>query len=525
MSKIKLLSKVIGLEKSNALAVKLFKACPPYSNKVMRTHYLKQYPLSRIVPVTKLMPAIFQCYYKNSSPENIVPDDATPFVSAHVPFSRGRTNLLIFNFLQRNYGIRDPLLIRLSITAGEEYFWSKQYLFAPNGFKYISNFGHEAGEGILPGQGIVLLEAFHPRIKTPENEFRFFVFFRDEKKGLMSGVHSIPAPLQSYVERQSLCYRGYLPQGNFAYLSNFAGPRQDIEPSGPTELFTAAKTRSPLKGANGFCIIHDGDGAPFALWHDNCSSIMRTVKNTPLADKKAQKCVTAFYIPDFKLNAPLIRVSEHEIGFPVESMTLRLYRESGEMIGQKIINLTEDKSGFDLSRAFGNDDIDGSVYCLAEFNRDQLEFTHRPALHLHVYYRGPDHLADQVHSQYSFGYRNDSDPKPKSYRCLKMAPLFKDFRSIFAVVTAGGNQNNPDNTITLRVFTDTGTEHVFNNYHLRVSDGVSIIHGDELLKGIGPNMREAGVVWFEHQTTNYSGIWYAIDRNTGHLATDHFTGA
>src|ERR1700688_660091 len=102
MSRIELLSKVIGLEKTNALAVKLFKACPPYSIKIMQTHYLKQNPRARVVPVAKLLPALFQCYYGNSGPEEIVPDESTPFVSSHVPFSRGRTNLLIFNFLQRN---------------------------------------------------------------------------------------------------------------------------------------------------------------------------------------------------------------------------------------------------------------------------------------------------------------------------------------------------------------------------------------------------------------------------------------
>jgi hypothetical protein len=525
MSKIELLSKIIGSEKTNALAVKYFKACPPYSNKTMLAHFLKQHPLARVIPASKILPAFFKIYYGNCSPDEIVPDESTPFASAHVPFSRGRTNLLFFNFLQRNYGIRDPLLIRLSIMRGEEFFWSKQYLFTPNEVKYITNLGSEADTDVLPEQGIVLLEAFHPRIKTPGNEFRFFVFFRDGKKGLLSGVHSIPAPLQSYVQRQSLCYRGYIPQGNYAYLSNFADPRQEIEISGPQELFSAAKTKDPLKGANGFCIIHDGDGAPFALWHDNCTSAMSTVKHTLSADKKPQNCVTAFYIPDFKLNAPLIRVSAEEVGFPVESMTLKIHLESGEMIGQKTIHLVEDKSGFDLAKIFEDINIEGGVYCVADFHRDQNEFTHRPAMHLHVYYRGPNHLADQSHSQYSNGLRNDSDPQPRSYRCLKMAPLFKNLRSVFAVVTAGGNQKNPDNTITLRVFTDMGTEHVFNKYPLSVSDGVSIIHGDNLLKEIGQNICEAAVVWFEHQTSNYSGLWYAIDRDTGHLATDHFTGA
>ncbi len=525
MSKIELLSKWIGLEKTNELAVKYFKACPPYYNRVLQAHYLKQYPQAKIIPPEKFMPTLFSAYYGQTSPEDMVPDAASAFVSAYVPFRKGITHILLFNFCQRNYSIRDPLLIRLSIMKENEHFWSKQYVFKPNEVKYFNTIGHEADAAALPEQGIVLLEVFHPRLKTPENEFRFFVFFHDQAKGLMAGVHSIPAPLKSYLPRTSLCYRGYLPDGHMAYLSNFAGSRQDIEAVGPKALFTVAQTKSPLKGANGFCIIHDGDGIPLAIWHDNCNSNRRNIKNTPSANRHPHPCTTGFYIPNFKHNAPLLRISEDEIGFPVEAMTLKLFTEDGALISSRDVVFQDDQSGCDLAKVFAKEDIQGSVNCVVEFKRDVNEFAVKPICYVHVYYRGSNRLADQTHTESSYGLYNDSNPQPKSYRCLKMAPIFKAFRNDYAIITAGGCATNPDNTITLRIFTDTGTEHVINHYPIRVLNGVAVIHGDDIFKDCWPHIREAGVIWFEHQTTNYNGIWYCIDRETGNLATDHFTGA
>ena len=35
----------------------------------------------------------------------------------------------------------------------------------------------------------------------------------------------------------------------------------------------------------------------------------------------------------------------------------------------------------------------------------------------------------------------------------------------------------------------------------------------------------SAVIWIEHQTTNYNASWLAVDRNTGHVGIDHFSGA
>lgn len=525
MKKMEMVSKVIGKSNAEKLAVKFFKACPGYNPKLTEEQYLKQYPSAKIVSSSKLLPELFNVYYCKKKPEEIVPDESVPRASVHVPYHVGVTDMLIFNFLQRNYGIRDPILIRLSILVGEKCFWAKQYLLVPNEVKYLKNFSGEVDPGTLPKQGIVMLEAFHPRIKTPGNEFRFFMFFNNPAKGTISGIHSIPVFLEPYAKRDSFCYRAFIPGGQPAYYCNFADPHQVLESNGAKGIFRRAQSQGPIKGSMGFCIAHDEGGLPTTLWHDNCSNNMREISHIPSKEKTPQACVTAFYVPDFELNAPLINVNEEEIGFITRSFLVKAYREGGEFIGEKFVTLSDDELGFDLAQVFKAERIKGSVYFVVDFQRDQDEFPQKPPCYLHLYYRRGDNFADQVHTQYSFGYHNDSFGLPKSYRCLKMAPLFKEFRTIYGLATVGGARKNPDNTITLRVFTDKGTEHVLNNYPLNIPDGISTIHGDDLIKEIGASMNEAAVVWFEHPTTNFNGSWFLINRRTGHLATDHCSGA
>ena len=525
MQKFEMVSRIIGKSNAEKLAVKFFKACPGYNPNLTEQQYLKQHSAAKSVSAAKLLPELFNIYYGKKTPEQIVPDISVSRASVHVPYHRGMTDILIFNFLQRNYGLRDPILIRLSILVGEQCFWSKQYLLAPNEVKYLKNFSHEADQNSLPKQGIAMLEAFHPRLKTPGNEFRFFMFLNNSAKGTISGIHSIPVLLKPYVKRDSFCYRAFIPGQQLAYYCNFADPYQVLQTDGAKGAFRRAQSQGPIKGSMGFCIVHDDSGDPTTLWHDNCSGHMKNIKHIPSKDRIAQSCVTAFYVPDFELNAPLINVNEEEIGFQTRSFVIKAYRESGEFICEKLLTLNDDELGFDLAQVFKGAQIKGGVYFVVDFQRDQNEFEQKPPCYLHLYYRRGDSFADQVHTQYSFGYHNDSCGLPKSYRCLKMAPLLKEFRTIYGLATAGGARINPDSTITLRIFTDKGTEHVLNNYPLNIPDGISTIHGDDLIKKIGDSMNEAAVVWFEHPTTNFNGNWFLINRKTGYLATDHFTGA
>ena len=48
--------------------------------------------------------------------------------------------------------------------------------------------------------------------------------------------------------------------------------------------------------------------------------------------------------------------------------------------------------------------------------------------------------------------------------------------------------------------------------------------GDSLMETIDSYIEHSAVIWFEHQTLNLNGTWFAIDKNTGHVGVDHLTG-
>jgi hypothetical protein len=77
--------------------------------------------------------------------------------------------------------------------------------------------------------------------------------------------------------------------------------------------------------------------------------------------------------------------------------------------------------------------------------------------------------------------------------------------------------------VTIRVFTDKGSEHLA-QFKVR-TDGITNIRQDEVLKIVGQsNILQTAIVQIEAETTNYNATWYAVDKRTGHIATDHFTG-
>ena len=532
MGKFEVVSRFLGRKRAENIFLNHLKANPGWNVDKVNEFYMSQNPSCETVSLQTYTENIFSAYYGERDIKKVVPDDSISSVVAQVPFCKGYTDLIIFNFLNYNYGIRDPILIRLTLMEGTKCFLSKQYLFAPNAVKLIENFGSDVGEGKLPDKGILVVEAFHPRIKIRGGEFRFFVIYKSEKAGMLSGVHSTPAPLHPYKSRENFCYRAFIPaESSKAYYCNFANQKQTLEIHDTSNLFVQAKTVESVVGTQGYCIVTDEYDQPVTIWHDKCGAHVQdleTVKRSEdeTSEDKSEPCVTSFYVPDFQIHAPLLRISDEEVGFKLESLTLKVFEENGKFICEKQFDMGSVERNIDTRRAFKNETIEGAVYFVADLGKVIKPSHNRPPCYLHVHYRNQDRLTDQVHTHYSFGYENDRFAKPKSYRCRKFAPIFKNYRNVFSISTAGGFKPNPDNEILLRIFTDKGTEHVLNRHKLQITDGLSTIHGDDLIKQIGSDsIEEVGVLCLEHQTSNYNGSWYVIDRKTGSFATDHFTGA
>ena len=526
-AKIDVLAKFIGTENANRLAVGFFNACPGFTPKKAFKDFREKHPDAKPVRPEGLVRELFRIYYGEKGANDIVPDPSTPFAVSYGTFRRGMTSLLLFNFFRQNYGIRDPILFRLSIMSGQKLFWTSQFLSPADEVKFIENLGSTVAEHNLPENGTFQLEAFHPRIKTPSRQIRFFAFLQDRTKGIIAGVHSMDVPHRAHLDHGKLCFRAFVPNGAKAFYNNVIDACQPLVETNRQELFSQGITAKPARGVMGYCVMTDDQGVPFSVWHDNCSDHSVAIRDDFDPKKhKARPCRTGFYVPDMGRNAPLVHVSSHEIGFKVESVKIGAFSCDGSLLSEKTHSLKSDNSGFDLADIFRNEKISGPAYFIVDFNRKIEEFKNAPDCYLHIHYRAGSRLADNVHTHTSANSRHAPGAGPKSYRCLKMAPYLKDYKNLYTIVTVNANAPQHDLNVKLRIFTDTGSEHTVNKFPLPNPDGVVVLTGEQLLQFVGEkNIKKSAVIWFEHSSINLNGSWFLIDPETGDVATDHFTGA
>lgn len=526
-AKIDMLAKFVGYDIANRLAVKFFGACSGFSPEKMFKNFLDKYPNAKPVNPDNLVREIFKIFYGQQSANDIVPDSSTPFAVSYGTYRKGMTSLLFFNFFKQNYGIRDPILFRISIMCGQTLYWTTQFLSPADQVEFIENLGSDLAKENLPENGTFQLEAFHPRIKTPSRQIRFFAFLQNRKKGIISGVHSMDVPHRAHLNHGKLCFRAFVPKGAKAFYNNVIDPYQPLVESSQKELFSKGITAKPARGVMGYCVMTDQEGVPFSVWHDNCSD--HSVSAWDGFDPKIGKprpCRTGFYVPDMKKNAPLVHVSSHEIGFRVDSVKIGAFSCDGSLLSEKNHSLQGDYSGFDLGEIFRSEELSGPVYFIVDFNRKIEEFEKQPTCYLHLHYRAGSKIADNVHTHTSSTSRYAPGAGPKSYRCLKMAPFLKGYKNLYSIVTVGANAPDADLNVKLRIYTDTGSEHTVNKFPLQNPDGVVVLTGEELLQFVGEkNIRKSAVIWFEHFSINLNGSWFLIDPSSGDIAIDHFTGA
>ena len=498
-----------------------------FNPRNFETAYLKNYPSTKIIPADELLPELFKVYYGVKTVDQISPEIGTPCAFAYVPYYHGKTKLLMFNFFSRNYGIRDPLLIRVSLIKGSKICSIKQSIFAPDQV-YLEEFLDTNNDDVCQF-GTALVEIFHPRIKTQNDQFRFFVIFRDQNEGKISGVHSMGFnKLKIHQKQLNTGYRSYTPSQTQAHYFDMTEPRMPLVSDNKQngELLLYANLKQSYYYTLGYLCLEDDANSPSGIWHDNLENNTVNVCSNKFQSGTNSPCMTAFYVPDFQHNAPVALISSHEIGFQPESLLIRAFYESGELITERSIEVKSDPDSIDLAKVFSEDSIEGSTFFVVNFGRELMEFENAPPCSLSLYYGCGRRFADQVHSLTShyIGYQQELRPNPKSYRMRKMAPFFKEdgLKFAYSIVTANLRKIS-EVTVNLRVFTDMGTEHVFNRYPL-LNDGVAVIHGDSLMETIDSNIEQSAVIWFEHQTLNFNGAWFAIDKNTGHVGVDHFTG-
>lgn len=492
---------------------------PHHINK----RHLTLHPGAQIVSSGEFIPHLYKTLFNQSPAQNIVPAVNIPLAQSWVPFIKGKSTILLYNFFDRNYGIKDPVLYRLILFNNNAEILSVScVLLGPGAVQYEDNIIQEGVDpSTIPNETSLLVQAIHPRIKTLGDQLRYFSFYGDSESSLNCGVHSVLVPPRNLGAITPLGHRSYGPAER---TSGYSFTQSD------QELFSNAYESEPLLKLNSpvpmksfaYFIHKDERGNPLSVWHDAPNSFSLTKKSHP---GKLGPCLTVFSVPEFQDHAPRMMISSSQVGFQPEQLTITATNEKGETLAVENVRINKDNKSVDLKTVFEKHQLRGLITFVVDFHHDIGEFNELPICYVHLYYRSKIGWADQVHSNYTFGYSNTPPQNKKgSFRCRKFAPLIKNsnLEFIYSAINIGGLKTNTDKFVFLRIITDTGFEKRF-RWDIK-TPGVSHITGRELLEQVGGEINKAAVVLYEHNSTNFQGAWYMVNKQNGALAVDHFTG-
>lgn len=491
----------------------------------INTTYLKRLPNSRTVKNEDFIEHIFKIYYGLLSVDHIIPDVGIAHAQSWVPYLKGKTSLFLYNFFDRNYGIRDPIFYRVIVLDSQGEAISISHKLLPSGSILLTDLvvDKTLDHHMIPEHGTLLIQAFHPKIKTPLQALRFYGFYGDQETPLNCGVHSLTVTPGGLARGLSPSYRSFgIPEVTYGYSFKQTNvplyQKSKQENDGEIVRLT---TSEKLYGGI-FFMQRGSEGSPLGIWHEGPVSHI-----VELAREKKQlgNCKTAFVVPDFEKYAPHILISSDRVGFRVEKLTISIHDDAGMFMAAKTIRLNGDHEDIHLADIFLGNDIHGDVAVQLDFNRDIGEFKVAPTGHVDIYYCSPSAFADQAHSDGI--YKNAYKTLPKSFRCRKFAPIVndRDIRCLYSVSNLGGlksRSSHQEDFVFVRVITDTGIER-----RLKfpvIKNGVTIISGAKLLQAVESDMKRTGIVQYEHETANFTGSWYFINTKTNHISVDHFTG-
>ena len=518
-----ILKRMISPRLKDRLAVKFFGYSKIYNLDEINLFQLRQTSNSQVISNKDFLPHVFSVFYGEKDPNQLVPGADIPFAQSFALYYKGITNLVIYNFFSKNYGIRDPILYRIIALSDSKVISSFNKILPADSVLILGDdFGDFTNKN-LPLNCSILIQAFHPRIKTPAGQLRFLAIYHDAQKGIVSGIHSMQLPMNGIASKWEPAFRSYGFSDTPAFISTCTNSHEMMSSGDAVGggMLSRLNAKRPLAGQNAYMTLESNQNIPQTIWHDG--PVSHSVKSAQKT-RRLSPCRTAFFVPDFQCHAPILFFSEFQVGFLTSQMTISAFNQNRALLAVEKVPLKASMSSIDLKALFIAHKLSGSISFVVNFERDLGEFQSSPACYLHIYYRSPNGYADQVHSDSTIGYGNDPLKKLKSYRCRKFAPFIKNsqLKFIYSIINVGGSRTNPDHSINVRIISDKRVERV-----LRFdvpAEGITTIHADDLVRAIDDQIERTAIVQLEHETTNYNGVWFCIDQKTRHLGVDHFTG-
>ena len=460
---------------------------------------------------------ILAAYYGLIPPAQVSVSDDSPYIESYVPYVRGQTNVVAFNFLRINYNLRDPVILKIWVTSIDSSQPTTRVL-EPNAVFFLNAAEIDLIAGEAPQTSSLHIRLYHPAIATPMGEFRFFGIYHQPSRSC-AGVHSLG--VRGLVQLgDCLGSRAILPTS----LQTVSIDPHHTLALAPQEAGGQALARlrpvSNVQSTPSFFVSTEGQ-AVTTVWHD---SDLRHQVQPAIVKSKVCLLRQSFPVPDFPEHAPYVWVAADQIGYAPKTIRFEVSDRDGKRLLQKDIAIDEDDFCIDLAAIFSDQTSMPDVSITAIFDADQGDFE-SPALgYLQLYYRTKLGLGDQVHSQITPSFRTDPTQWLAAYRCRKFAPWFfsTELEWIYVVINIGGNGLNTDQTVKWRVMTDTGLERLIEKSV--PNERLTYFYAQQLLDELGLQQPRSAIFQIEAETTNFNAYWILRDRSSRHIGIDHFTG-
>ncbi len=478
------------------------------------------------ITIDDLQQFVFSSYYNGIDINKFTPEFNCPVVSSYVPYTGNSTNIIFHNYFSHNYGIRDPILVRVSVikfnTSLPEVIYTHQILVPTNNpllwNDHIINDKDEIPNGIL------ILEAFHKNIQVPSDQIRFHVFYTDSQKVILSTVHALP------YQKSDLATNTFPQVRSASHVMDslyYCTPKEykKLSPAKSEMKFSHFKLPDSL-ASYGYLISLNKNKIPKGIWHDQYPSFVSRIDQ----EKSGKNVEASVFVPE-SFPHPILHIHEGDVGWNVKCVKISLYSLENLLFDSKLLEIIESETFIDLEEYF-DEKILMHRYFVIDFMVDWFDFQYRPRAMINVRYRAKNGFADQIHSNdqshYSTGYVSHEQQNSRhlrSRRCKKFAPFltYENIKNLIVLNNRFGMIEKKEDWINIRLFTDQGSEFVINRYPVKLN-GFTVIDEEIIREVIQGHVSSVASLFLEQPFINLTANFFFIDNSNGVLAGDHFTG-
>ena len=448
---------------------------------------------------------IFDSYYNDKIQNKKLLNKIKNFSESFVPYIKGKTNLLAFNFFKYNYNLRDPIL--LSIYLGSNPKNKILRVFKPNESIYLdSKFLSKLNKENIKYDNLII-RVSHPYLKSANNEYRFFGVYFDKSK-FISVTHSQKKP-DSYSVK---CGTRSFGVKKYDYLYFDSKNYHDLR----FEKKSFFLNNNKKKLIPGF-ICQKYKQYITGIWHDTDYS------NKAIFNKKTNFTTNISQVliwpkPN-KINISIF-IDNNQIGFIPDEVFIEVIslKNNKKIKKIKFKNITN-HDFLEIKNIKYREDC-----YLKVFLRKKNYSIAKPSLgYLQAIYKAKDIAIDEVHSMITPSYNTDKTKPNVSFRCRKFAPLVfnKKLKSNFYIINLDNHGSFCDERVRVRVFGENNEE-MIEDIIFRKNTGVHKINTNNIKKFLVKNKLKSGILMIEAEKTNYSAI-FTLSNNYS-FGIDHFTG-